>query len=117
MKKIKTIQAVAVGVAVILIAGCATTFKPWKLSDVQEGMDKDQVIKSLGEPDSVVTTNGAEHLYYSYQEDLAPVSDVTLEAEGGIDRRVEEFDRTLETSKYEVIIVDGKVVNYKEIQD
>ncbi len=113
----KTIKAIAFGVAILLIAGCATTFKPWKLSDVQEGMERELVVKVLGNPDFTVDKDGAEYLYYTYQEEMTPVSDVTLDTQEGIERRVEEFDRTLKDYKYEVMIVDGKVVNYKEIQD
>ena len=117
MKSNKTIQAVAFGVAIFLIAGCATTFKPWKLSDIQEGMNKDQVVKALGNPDFVVTKDGEECLYYTYREELAPVSDVSLETDEGIERRVEGFNRTLNEYKYEVKLVDGKVLSYKELKD
>ncbi len=113
----KTMRAIAFGVAVFLIAGCATTFKPWKLSEVQEGMEKEQVVKILGNPDFALDRDGAEYFYYTYQEEMSPVSDVSLNTDEGIERRVEEFNRTLKEYKYEVMLVDGKVVNYKEIQD
>lgn len=113
----KTTLRIAFGVAVLLVAGCATTFKPWQLSEIQEGMAQDQVVKILGMPDSSTTKNGAEYYYYSYKEEMTPVSDVTLETTEGIDRRVEEFNRTLKESKYEVILVDGKLLNYKELLD
>lgn len=113
--KIKRLLPTAVVVS--LLMGCATTFKPWKLSDVQEGMDRDQVVKILGAPDHSVEKDGAEYLYYSYREELAPAPDVSLETAEGIDRRVEEFNRTLEDVKYEVVIVEGKLVNYKELRD
>jgi outer membrane protein assembly factor BamE (lipoprotein component of BamABCDE complex) len=113
----KTMRAIAFGVAVFLIAGCTTTFKPWKLSEIQEGMEKDQVVQILGNPDFSLNKDGAEYLYYTYQEELSPISDVSLESAQGIERRVEEFNRTLNEYKYEVMIVDGRVVNYKEMQD
>ncbi|MEE9369584.1 MAG: outer membrane protein assembly factor BamE [Pontiella sp.] len=113
----KTMRAMAFGVAVFLIAGCATTFKPWKLSEIKEGMEKDQVHKILGAPDFVINKDGAEYLYYIYSEELSPVSSVSLDSNEGIERRVEEFNRTLKEYKYEVMIVDNEVVNYKELLD
>lgn len=79
-------------------------------------MDREQVVKILGEPDYTVEKDGAEYLYYTYQEELAPATDVSLDTAEGIDRRVEGFTRTLEDEKYEVVIVDGKLLNYKELK-
>jgi len=112
----KRMKPIVLGVAVLLIAGCATTFKPWKLSEIEEGMERDQVLKILGTPDFMVTEDGAEHLYFTYTEDLAPASDVTLKTQEDIDRRVKAFDRSLKEYKYDVILVDGKVLNYKEVK-
>lgn len=67
MKSIKLLATVTV---LSLLAGCATTFRPWLLSDVHEGMDKVQVVQLLGTPDSTETKNGAEYLHYSFREDL-----------------------------------------------
>ncbi|MEA2068234.1 MAG: outer membrane protein assembly factor BamE [Verrucomicrobiota bacterium] len=114
MKTIRTVMAVA---GVFLIAGCATTFKPWKLSEVNEGMERDQVVKILGAPDYAVNKDGAEYIYYTYREELAPMSDVSLETEAGLERRVEEFNRTLKEGKYEVKLVEGKVVTHKELEN
>lgn len=102
--------------ALLILAGCATTFKPWSLSKVQEGMEREQVTRILGEPDYTVNKDGAEYLYYTYREDLPPVSDVSLETNEGIERRAKAFDRTLKDYKYEVMMVDGKMVNYKELE-
>ena len=113
----KTMRALAFGVAVVLIAGCATTFKPWQLSEIQEGQDREHVVKTLGAPDFTLDKDGAEYLYYTYQEELAPVSSVSLETNEGVEQRVKALDRTLKEYKYEVMLVDGKVVNYKEIED
>lgn len=109
-----TIISAAVGL--LLIAGCATTFKPWKLSDVREGMDKSEVIGILGAPDSSETKDGAEYLYYTYREELAPRASVSLETAEGVDRRVDELNRTIKEYKYSVILVEGRVVSYKELR-
>ncbi len=114
MKTIKTVLAAAV--VSLLIAGCATSFKPWKLSDVKEGMDKEQIVKILGEPDYTVNTNNAEYLYYSYMEEPTPASS-TLDSPDAIDRRAEELSRTLTDSRFQVVLVDGKLINYKELQN
>lgn len=111
----KTISIISAAVAVLVFAGCATTFKPWNLSNVQEGMDKAQVTQILGEPDYTVNKDGAEFLYYTYREEMAPVSDASLESTEGMERRFEQFNRTLKDYKYEVVLVDGKLVNYKEL--
>lgn len=114
MKTIKTVVAAAT--VFLLIAGCATSFKPWQLSEVKEGMNKEMVVNILGEPDYAVEKDGAEYLYYSYTEDLAPVSS-TLDTPEAIDRRAEELSRTLTETKYEVVLVEGRMINYKELQD
>jgi outer membrane protein assembly factor BamE (lipoprotein component of BamABCDE complex) len=114
MKTMRTIMSVAV---VCLVAGCATTFKPWKLSEVQEGMERDEVVKILGAPDYTVNKDGAEYIYYTYREELAPMSEVSLETDAGIERRVEEFNRTLKEGKYEIELIEGKVVAHKELKD
>lgn len=111
----KTMRITAVLAVASLLFGCATTFKPWKLSEVKEGMDRAEVIAVLGEPDSAETRDGGEYLYYSFQEELAPAPEVSLETPEGIDRRVEEFNRVLEETRYEVVLVDGKLINYKQL--
>lgn len=114
MKTIKTI--LVAGITSLLIAGCATSFKPWKLSDVEEGMDRDQVIKILGEPDYVVETNSSETLYYTYRAEMTPASS-TLDSQEDIDRRVKELTGTLTESKYEVVMFADKMISYKEVKD
>ena len=107
----------ALGAALIL-SGCATTFRPWSLSEVTEGMDRDQVIQLLGEPDYVFAKDGAEHMRYSYQEDFTPVS---MPVDMANDRAIEQqrqamrIERSLNTVEYDVILVDDKVINYKEV--
>ncbi|MDF7801572.1 outer membrane protein assembly factor BamE [Pontiellaceae bacterium B1224] len=114
MKTLKTILATAT--AALLIAGCATSFKPWQLSEVKNGMNKEQIVKILGEPDSTMEKDGAEYLYYSYAEELPPSSN-DLETSDEVQRRADELSQSLKESKYEVILVDGKMINYKELQN
>jgi outer membrane protein assembly factor BamE (lipoprotein component of BamABCDE complex) len=114
MKKIRTVLAISV--ASLLVAGCATTFKPWKLSEVQEGMDRDQVVKLLGDPDYTETKDGSEYLYYSFTEDPTPPSSAYNDPEA-LERRANELNRTLDEHKYQVVLMDGKMINYKELKN
>lgn len=100
---------------VLFLAGCATTFRPWKLSDVQEGMAKDEVVKILGQPDYTEERDDAEYFYYTYREEPAPAPEASMETNEEIERRIGQLNRTLKESKYEVMLVEGKVVNYKEL--
>lgn len=111
----KTIKLILYGVVLSLIVGCATTFKPWKLSEVQEGMSKAQVVNLLGEPNSTETKDGSERLLYSYEEYPALMSPESLNADGAMERQAEQIGRIIKANQYEVIIVDGKVLNYKEL--
>lgn len=107
----------ALGAALIL-SGCATTFRPWSLSEVTEGMDRDQVVQLLGEPDYVFIKDGAEHMRYSYQEDFTPSSmPVDMANDGAINqkRQAMRIERSLNTVEYDVILIDDKVINYKEV--
>jgi outer membrane protein assembly factor BamE (lipoprotein component of BamABCDE complex) len=113
----KTMKLILSSAFILLAAGCATTFKPWNLSNVQEGMPREQVIATLGDPDYTVNKDGAEYLYYTYQEELAPISDDSLKTKEALELRVGELNRTLKDYKYEVMLVEGKVLNYKELKD
>jgi outer membrane protein assembly factor BamE (lipoprotein component of BamABCDE complex) len=107
----------AVGAALIL-AGCATTFRPWNLSEVQKGMGRDQVIQLLGEPDYIFLQDDAEHLRYTYQEDYSPSSmpiDIAYERSIDQKRQAMKVERSLQVLEYDVILVDGKVLNYKDV--
>jgi outer membrane protein assembly factor BamE (lipoprotein component of BamABCDE complex) len=115
MKIMRTVLAVTV--ASLLLAGCATTFKPWQLSEVQEGMDRDQVVKILGEPDYTVNKDGSEYLYYSYEEEPPVNAAPSIEGQDNIERRAEELSRVFNEIKYEIVMVDGKLINYKELQN
>ena len=50
---------------VLLLAGCATAYK---ISGVQLGMTKDDVIRVMGKPTSVSAQGGSEYLNYALSE-------------------------------------------------
>lgn len=104
-------------IAVFMLAGCTTPFRPWNLSHVQEGMDRSDVIAILGPPESIEEKDGAEYLHYSYQEDYNPSSASIPFYEIDSDRafRDLETERAFKQYEYVVILTDGKVINYKEI--
>lgn len=114
------IKHIPLVVALSLLVGCATTFRPWKLSEIEEGMEKAHVVKVLGEPDSVeAKDDGEELLYYSYHENYNPApADADLRA-ADANRAFQEqqLERSLREYKYVVTLVDGKVQAYKEIQN
>lgn len=115
----KPMKQIVLVVTLVLLAGCATTFRPWKLSEVEEGMTRAQVVHILGEPDSVETKNGSEFLHYSYREDYnPPLVDDTVQARNasrGIQNQ--RIKQGLKEYRYAVKLVDGKVQNYKELTD
>jgi len=104
-------------IALGLLFGCSTTFRPWKLSEVQEGMDRAQVIKILGEPNSVETKDGAEILLYTYSEDYnPPLSSNAVQSQDAVQKiQDQRIKNSLKEYKYSVKLVDGKVLSYKEI--
>jgi hypothetical protein len=114
----KTMRSLLVLGAVLFLAGCATTFRPWNLSEVTEGMDRDRVIQLLGQPDYIFVKDGAEHLRYTYQEDFAPSPmpvDMVYERTIDMHRQLLQAERSLQVLEYDVILIDGKVLNYKEV--
>jgi len=117
----KAIKHITVGVALLLLAGCATTFRPWKLSEVREGMDKKQVVAVLGKPDSVEMKDGVEILHYSYSEDYnpPPASGLANQRIDSPERQIQDqqIKRSVQEHKYAVKLVDGKVQDYEELND
>lgn len=115
----KSMEYITIGVALALLAGCATTFRPWKLSEVEEGMDRGKVVGILGEPDSVETKDGAEFLYYVYSENYNPppasVDDQGYDANREF--REHQLQRSLKEYRYVVKLAGGKVLSYKELTD
>ena len=102
--------------ASLLIAGCSTPFRPWNLSEIEEGMSRDQVEQVLGQPDYIEVKDGAEYLHYTYQEDYNPSLSPEMIYEDN-DRAFQELNTLRAFRKYEyvVILVDGRVINYKEL--
>ena len=81
-------------------------------------MDRAEVELLLGEPDYVFLKDGAEHLRYTYREDFSPSSmPADLAHARPIDhqRQTMQIERSLNVIEYDVILVDGKVINYKEV--
>ena len=104
--------------AVLILAGCATTFRPWSLSEVTEGMGRSEVVQILGEPDDVFEKDGAEYMRYTYQEDFIPYSmpaDITHDRPINDQMHATQIERSMQVLVYDVILVDGKVLNYKEV--
>jgi len=120
LPSMKLMKPTALVVALILLAGCATTFRPWKLSEVEEGMTRAQVVQILGEPDSVETKDGSEFLHYSYRQNYnPPPPDDTIQARDATNRRLQNqrIRQGLGESRYAVKMVDGKMQSYKELMD
>ncbi len=115
----KTMRSLTWTIALLLLAGCATTFRPWLLSEVHEGMDRAEVVKILGEPDSVLVKDGTEQLFYSYQEDFNPVATGSTSYENSLmgDQQRQEALRTFKEYRYVVILSEGKVLNYKQLDE
>ena len=115
----KTKNLLFLGVVSLLLMGCATTFRPWKLSEIQENMTKDQVVSVLGNPDSVVVTNGMEYLYYTYSTDYNPASgsDVSMDVTNPEMRwQAYQIKQSTKKERYVIKMVDGKVLSYEEIE-
>jgi outer membrane protein assembly factor BamE (lipoprotein component of BamABCDE complex) len=115
----KPLKCIVFVVTLVLLSGCTTTFRPWLLSDVQEGMDRAQVEAILGTPDSVTMQDGAEYLHYIYSEGYNPSlsSSSALAYDANAEFQVREIKESFKEHRYAVKLVDGKVLSYKEEQD
>ena len=107
LSRMKTIKHISYIALFVLLVGCATTLKPWKFSEVKEGMDRAQVVKIIGEPDQIESKDGAELLYYSYNQDYDPVSGQAIQEQSA--------KRSMKTRNYVVKLVDGKVQSAEEL--
>lgn len=87
------------------------------MSEIHSGMNRDQVVQTLGTPDYTMNKDGAELLYYSYREDPAPVSVGMLDTNEAIDRRVEEISRSLKGDTFEIKMMNGKVIDSKKLMN
>jgi len=119
LRSMKSKKHVVAVVSLALLAGCATTFRPWLLSEIEEGMDRAQVVRILGEPDSVEMGNGEESLHYSYSENYNPplADDSSHAYEANRRFREQHARKSLKVHRYVVKLVDGKVQSYKELVD
>ncbi len=104
---------------VLLLTGCMTTFRPWKLSEVKEGMNKGEIVALLGNPDSIEIKEGEESLYYSYRENYnSPLSgNPSDKYENSRALQEHDFRQSLKTYNYVVTLVGGRVTSYKEVLD
>jgi len=105
MKSIKNILLIAL---FALLAGCATTFRPWEFSEVKEGMNRAQVEKILGKPSRIESKDGVEFLYYSYHEDYNPASGQSIQEQ--------QAKRSMKTRNYVVKMVGDKVQTAEEVE-
>jgi len=104
MKTKSYISAIAL---LALLVGCTTTIRPYTFEQVAVGMDKAQVEKLIGEPDRIEAKDGAEFLYYSYNEDYNPTG-----PDGGF--QTQQAKRSMKTRNYVIKLVDGKVATAEE---
>jgi outer membrane protein assembly factor BamE (lipoprotein component of BamABCDE complex) len=114
MKAIKYVSFVTL---LTLLVGCATTFRPWKLTEIQEGMDRAQVTEILGEPDSIEVKEGSEFLYYSYRENnnIAPADSDFRAYDADRAMRDLQIQSSFKEYQYVVKMAEGKVQTYKEL--
>lgn len=77
-------------------------------------MSRDEIVAVLGEPDYTENRDNAEYLYYTYQEQ-ARGSGYSDPMHQDMERKAEELSRILTETKYEVVLVDGKMIDYKEV--
>ncbi len=77
-------------------------------------MSRNEVVAILGDPDYTVEKDGAEYLYFSYAEEPLGAGYEDLSSYN-LERKAEALSRTFDETKYEVVIVDGKLINYKEL--
>lgn len=115
----KPTRHVALVLSLALLAGCATTFRPWKLSEIREGMARAEVVRILGDPDFSEMGNGAEFLHYSYRENYNPplASDPTRTYDTGNRFQARQLRRSLKEYKFAIKLVEGRVQDYKELTD
>ena len=106
----KTTKYLAGLIALTFLAGCSTTssFRPWKVEEVNAGMNRQEVIQLLGTPDAAELTDNKELLTYSYQEGFdAPESNQPPLPPGF--ESLEKSKLNMETEIYTITLVDGVV--------
>ena len=82
-------------------------------------MDRAQVVGILGEPDFTEKKDGAEILHYLYREDYNPplTDNSAYERNHSRNLQQEQLLRSTKEYHYTVIMVDGRVLDYKDLKD
>tara|TARA_A200000113_G_scaffold209171_2_gene208032 strand:- start:96 stop:440 length:345 start_codon:yes stop_codon:yes gene_type:complete len=108
--------AIATTLSVLLfITGCSITFKPWVLSNLTSGMTVDQVERQLGQPDRISHKDDTVIYHYTYTEPIAlQQENIIRQDDYTVLPRRDEPRLEIKTYTYEVLFVDGKLMNYKE---
>lgn len=115
----KPLKHVLSAMVLVFLAGCTTTFRPWNLSEIEEGMSRAQVVDILGEPDYREMDNEAEVLHYIYMENYNPplTDDSTRDNAAGRGLWERQMEQGFKEYRYAVTLIDGKVQSYKELTD
>lgn len=113
----KTIRYAPGLIALFVVAGCATTFRPWNLSMIREGMDRGEVVQILGEPDFTEVREGGEAMHYTYQEDYNPSSASIPFYDTNSDMAFRDLNNGRRFRQYEYVVTlnEGKVTGYREL--
>lgn len=103
-------------VACLIISGCTTTFRPWNLSQIHEGMGREQVVMILGDPDFTEVRNGVEEMHYSYQEDYNPSAASIPFYDEKTDMAFRDLENGRRFRQYEYVVTleKGTVTGYEE---
>jgi len=102
-------------IALLFLAGCSTTFKPWVLSKLSSGMTTDQVEQQLGQPDRISHKDDTVIYHYTYTEPIPlQQENIMRQDDYAALPRHNEPRLEIKTYTYEVLFVDGKLMNYKE---
>ena len=116
----KRIRCIAFLLITACLIGCTTTFRPWNLSEISEGMSHDEVVAILGEPDYIEPKDGSVYLHYIYSEYLHPSSTNVDPAKPDPDKIFpmnEQQQLKAKSYHYVVKMVDGKVQTYKQLEE
>ena len=98
----------------LLFTGCSTTFKPWTLSQLSPGMTTEQVTQKLGAPHHISQKDGSVIYHYTYTEPIPLQNEIVMQREDSVLPMRTEPHVEINTYHYEVVLVDGKLMNYKE---
>jgi len=114
----KTMKYIAIVIALIIVAGCATTFRPWNLSKIEPGMSKEQVVDILGKPSAEKQDGNVEWMEYSYTDGpiVTPMEGTGQNFDQQYPFFEERIEREMKSYQYVVKLQDGKVVTYEEIR-